>query len=145
AVVEVAAAHVQQQRGAHAGAGRPRWTALPRLPRGVPDLADRRPRPVHRGCRGLRPGCVAGGIPRALAGNAIAQDARLHREFRVLAGGRVLVRSGTVDCTGHRPLELVGAGGELERSWLLAPAEEHGPGVAVDPRDPKRMLSWTLV
>lgn len=55
------------------------------------------------------------------------------------------MRSGTVDCTGHRPLELVGAGGELERSWLLAPAEEHGPGVAVDPRDPKRMLSWTLV
>src|SRR5690606_37456303 len=49
----------------------------------------------------------------------------------VLADGRVVVRSGSVDRTNHRPLELFGTDGELERSWLLAPAREHGWHAAI--------------
>jgi len=65
-------------------------------------------------------------------------------DFAVLADGRVLVRSGTVDRTNHRPLELFGTDGELERPWLLAPAREHGWHAAIDPLDPTRMVSWPL-
>ena len=73
----------------------------------------------------------------------VRRSFQLLRDFVVLPGGRILVRSGLfVDGSGRRSLELFSSDGELMAAWALGPANALSGWPTMNPYDPAEHLDW---